>query len=627
MTMVKLAFLNFKNGFKHYLSLIISQAFTILVLYNFQNIIHSRAFEVLGTRNREYIQLLMQMVSFVLVCFMFFFIWYSTNVFLTKRKKEIGIYAFMGLSNETIGQMYLLETIMIGLSSLVLGIGFGTLSAGLFQMILMEISGLSVEIQFLPKIRPVLVTIGIYLAIYMIFAIKGYVNLVKSSVLTMILAAKQNESFRQNKWLLLLKGIMGAGILGLGYSLALKDSRGEAMANAFGAVVLVTAGVYLLFGGMLPIGFQAAAEKKEFLYSRKRVLWVNNMIFRIRRNYRTYAIVCILMLCSVTALALGFAMRERYQSIIHFENTYTFQLISQRPDLDETARSIIAQDNEIISSSRIPVLNLDQSRIEDEEYGQEYGILPYSQLQKLAEEMGMEFPFQELAEDEVIKISHMYLLSMITQRSQKEIHINGQPFCQVTDVTIPYLGYLQERMSFYVVNDFVYERLRPVGEELYTYNYKIGNPAHFFQTRERLDEMIHAQEGDRIARVAIDPNSNELDWIKVLYSICVFMFLVFIIASGSIMFMKLYNDAFEEKERYQIMMKQSIAAELATAYGVIFFVMAVSSVFSVKALAKMMFSDLTLVNLVSVAVVFAILLLWYVLSFKAYGRNVGLRGK
>ena len=68
MTMVKLAFLNFKNGFKHYLSLIISQAFTILVLYNFQNIIHSRAFEVLGTRNREYIQLLMQMVSFVLVC-------------------------------------------------------------------------------------------------------------------------------------------------------------------------------------------------------------------------------------------------------------------------------------------------------------------------------------------------------------------------------------------------------------------------------------------------------------------------------------------------------------------------------------------------------------------------------
>ena len=112
------------------------------------------------------------------------------------------------------------------------------------------------------------------------------------------------------------------------------------------------------------------------------------------------------------------------------------------------------------------------------------------------------------------------------------------------------------------------------------------------------------------------------------------MFLVFILASGSIMFMKLYNDAFEEKERYRVLMKmgfdrqvlkKSIGAELGASYGVTFGVMGISSFFSVGALGKMMYRDLTAVNAVSVAVVLGILAVWYVLSVEAYERNVGIK--
>ena len=140
MGMIKLAMQNFRNGFKNYLSLVISLAFTVLVLFNFQNIIYSHGFEVLGTRNKEYVEMLVQIISFVLGCFMFFFIWYSTNVFLTRRKKEIGIYVFMGLSNDKIGKMYLIESALTGLSALLLGLGLGALSGGLFQMILLAVS-------------------------------------------------------------------------------------------------------------------------------------------------------------------------------------------------------------------------------------------------------------------------------------------------------------------------------------------------------------------------------------------------------------------------------------------------------------------------------------------------------
>ena len=180
MGMIKLAMQNFRNGFKNYLSLVISLAFTVLVLFNFQNIIYSHGFEVLGTRNKEYVEMLVQIISFVLGCFMFFFIWYSTNVFLTRRKKEIGIYVFMGLSNDKIGKMYLIESALTGLSALLLGLGLGALSGGLFQMILLAVSDIAVEIQFRPSIGPVMITAAVYLAIYLFFAGKGYVSIVRS---------------------------------------------------------------------------------------------------------------------------------------------------------------------------------------------------------------------------------------------------------------------------------------------------------------------------------------------------------------------------------------------------------------------------------------------------------------
>lgn len=633
MSMTKLAWINFKSGFKNYLSLVVSLAFTILVLFNFQNLIYSGGFEILGTRNKEYVEIIVNMITFVLVCFMFFFIWYSTNVFLTRRKKEIGIYVFMGLSNEKIGKLYFLETVFTGLSALVLGLFFGALSSGLFQMILLAISDLAVAVHFRPGLKPAIITAGIYGAVYMIFAVKGYVNLVRSSVLGMISAARQNEYVRQRRAVLFIKSIVGTGILGSGYYLAVKKDQGGTMGNAFGAVVLVTAGVYLLFGGLIPLIFQAAAGNKRFLYKNQRVLWVNSLIFRMKKNYRTYAMVSILLLCSVTALATSFAMKGRYDSIIQFENTYTFQLISPRDDLDEQAAAVIGEGNEISARSRIPILCLDSSYVDSRYGGSHYAILPWSGLKELAGEAGLDFPFEPLEDHQIIKVSHLHLMSLLTDQSNVTVTIAGKNYRQVEDTSIPYLGYLQEPMSFYVVNDREYGRLKPFGEELHTYNYRIKDSGNFVQTRDRLDRFVAGLEGDDTARIAIDPESNELDWIKVMYSICVFMFFVFVLASGSIMFMKLYNDAFEEKGRYQVMMnmgigrealRKSVKAEMAVAYGLPFAVMGISSCFSVGALARMMFTDLTGINVVSVAVVLGILALWYGLSVRAYERNAGI---
>lgn len=637
MRMIRLALLNFKNSFRNYLSLVISLAFTILIFLNFQNILYSDSMSLLGERNKSYVDTIVKVVSIVLVCFMFFFIWYSTNVFLTRRKKEIGIYVFMGLTNQKIGKLYMIEITLIGLSALTLGIFFGVATTGLFQMILLALSELAVEIHFRFVLSPVLITAGAYLGIYLLFVVKGYVDIVRSSVLDMFTGARQNEYVRQKSGLLFIRAVLGVIVLGSGFYFAVKESGQAILGNVTAAVVLVIAGVYLLFGGLIPFIFQGLAGRKSFLYQKERCLWVNNVIFRMKKNYRTYAMVCVLVLCSVTALATGFAMKTRYENMVHFENTYTFQLLSGRDDLDSRARELIGESTQIAYSSYLPIATLEESQVETTTRYSGYAITSWSAVKKLAEDAGLEFELTEPGEDEYIKASNVVLLSLITDVSSETAAIEGKVYHQIQRTQVPYLGYLQERhVTLFILNDGEFEKMRSVGRQLYVYNYKIEDSEVFDEAKNALSELVEQEraDGNYIGRAAIDPNDNDdRDWIKVLYSLCVFMFMVFILASGSIMFMKLYNDSFEEKERYLIMKKlgfdggilgKSIARELAVSYGLPFLVMSVASYFSVLALEKMMFADLEVINIVSVLVVGMIFLICYRLSVTVYRKNVGV---
>ena len=631
---IRLAFNNFKKSFRNYFSMILSLSFTIMILYNFVNLTYTETFKAFGEKNKNYIDIIIQVVSVVLICFMFFFIWYATNVFLTKRKKEIGIYVFMGLTNRKIAKIYAMETIITGIAALVLGILCGVVSTQLFQMLLLTMSDISIDISFRFVWEPVIITAGIYVVIYMIFVIKGYVNIVRSSVLEMISAIRQNEYVKTNNWILFGKAVLGITILLNGYYLAVKESGFNVMGNLFSATVFVIVGTYLVFGGFLPILFQKLADNKRFLYSRERNLWINNVIFRMKKNYRTYAMTCVLLTCSVTALAAAFAQKDRYDNMVHFRNTYTFQLVSNMPDLGARVTDLIEHDNDIAYFSEGDFFVMDGSHFDD---GFAYGILSFSGVKRMAEAAGLDFPYNELKDDEVICANHIYLLSFITDRSDVTVTIDGKKYRQIDETKVPYMGYMQEGQTYYIVSDKTYEELltgykqeTSYDERIYIYNYRIKDIYNYAASMDELDTIMGNTDEYYVGRVAINPNSDDIMWIKVEYSLCVFMFLVFVVASGSILFMKLYNDSFDEKERYGVLTKigvakktlgKAIAKELRVAYGVPFILMMISSYFAVHSLEKMMSTNLKLINLLSVGIIFVFFMVFYKLSVIIAVRN------
>ena len=164
---------------------------------------------------------------------------------------------------------------------------------------------------------------------------------------------------------------------------------------------------------------------------------------------------------------------------------------------------------------------------------------------------------------------------------------------------------------------------------MYLYNYKLTQPKNFELSVDDIQTSPHY-----LGLVKIDPERNENAWINIMFSVSFFVFMVFVLASGSILFMKIYNDAFEEKERYQVLSKigidrkvlnKAIANELKVAYLLPLIVMTISSYFSIQAIANLMQSrSLLQVNIVSILIIYGFFIICYFLSKAMYRKNLNI---
>ena len=73
MSLFKLAYSSFKRSVKNYVALIISLSFSIFTFFNFQNIVFSNAMDVLKEKNSDYIAIIIQVISIVLIIFVLLF--------------------------------------------------------------------------------------------------------------------------------------------------------------------------------------------------------------------------------------------------------------------------------------------------------------------------------------------------------------------------------------------------------------------------------------------------------------------------------------------------------------------------------------------------------------------------
>ena len=119
---------NIKKSLKNYAIYFFTLILGVAIFYIFNSIESQTVMLKLNNSTKDIIQLINNILSGVSVFVSFvlgFLIVYANQFLMKRRKKEFGIYMTLGMSKKQISKILLVETIMIGLISLIVGLILG----------------------------------------------------------------------------------------------------------------------------------------------------------------------------------------------------------------------------------------------------------------------------------------------------------------------------------------------------------------------------------------------------------------------------------------------------------------------------------------------------------------------
>ncbi|WP_291579449.1 FtsX-like permease family protein [Clostridium sp. UBA6640] len=632
MNSFKMALKNFKNNIRVYYIHLIAMTISVAILFNFQSLRYGETIKSFDKVAEGYCSIMLKTITIMLIVFLGFFIWFSTNIFLKQRKKEIGIYAFMGIDNYQIGKIFFFETLLLGLFSILLGIVIGIFSTKLFQMIVIKASGFQTESNFDITFESIGSTILIFLVIFLIMSLKGFINIARCKLIDLFNAARKEDKMPKIGVLIYIIAIISIIIIVLGYRNAYLAA--DNFNKTLTALILIILGTYGLLGAALPVVLKHLIKRKSFFYKGVNVISISNIAYRIRTNYKTYATVVILAAATITALGTAITMNHTYKNRMKNKYLYTFSYASTKDINEKSIKNAIEKSNHKITKE--VKLNLLYS--DNIDGYNKYGFISfvkYSDFIRALKELGnyelVNSMNSNLTEENrciyVQKAGTLATLSLGEKTG--EFIVDNKQFLVSEKIKIPFLGGIYPS-DLLIINDRKYSELEGKLKKINFYGIRVDNEENTKVLTKELESMVDKDRNNSMHYFYLDKKDSD-SWVKFVYVIGCFLAIVFAVATGSIVYFKIFDDANNDKEKYKILIKlgiddNDIAASVNKQIS-IFFILTLTlgilhSIFAIRILSKMLFEDLTKTFIITVLIFIIIYLIFFTIAKRNFIRVI-----
>lgn len=237
------------------------------------------------------------------------FLFYTNSFLMRRRKKEFGLYNILGMEKRHLARLLLLETALMLLLSLVLGLAVGVLLDKLMHLLLSHLVGQAVSLTFAVSPGAMRYTAALISITFGLILLNSVRQVYFARPVELLRSAEVGEREPKARWFIALLGLIA---LGTGYwlSATVKDA-GAMILFFFVAVLLVIAGTYLLFTAGSVTLLKALRKNRRYYYKPDHFISVSGMIYRMKQNAVGLANVCILctmvlvMVFSTLSLWLG----------------------------------------------------------------------------------------------------------------------------------------------------------------------------------------------------------------------------------------------------------------------------------------------------------------------------------
>ncbi|MCX7711661.1 MAG: ABC transporter permease [Clostridia bacterium] len=633
MNSFSIAFTNLKNNLKAYGVYLTAMILSVAVYYNF--LASKDHPDILKAEAAfDYVEGTSQAVSFLLLVFLIFFIWFSNSFFLSLRKKEIGIFAFMGISNSQIGLIIAIEMLFQGIVAIAAGLMAGMLFGKLFMMLLARVALLNVKITFFISGSAALETGITFLVIFFLVSVKGYFEIAKSKLIDLFNAARKEELPPKVS---ILKGVFSLLFLGVGYYAGVQAGSANFLVLSVTAVVFVVWGTYWLFGSFLSIIIRYLITKKQILYWGVNIVSLSNIAFRMKRSYRVLATIAVLAATTITAFGTVTSLYYYVKETHGIEHPYSFSYIIGATG-DEKLKD---QVKSIIHDSSHTILLEEQSRfLLLDKYTSNYNFsnkmllaVKFSEFERVLKDLKFKkadqvaLKYKPSSGEALFVEKPGVMFSLSDQKIEQDIQLYGTRLKVTTNIKAPLFGSGLPAACL-VVTDRDYAALEQDYMEYQFNGIIVSRP----EKTETLTTKLFAVEPLSQSLYTYSyAYKQKFEYIGIVYFLGSFMCLVFILATASIMYFKTLSDALVDKGKYEILSKigmseEEIAKAVSKQVGISFalplVIGSIHSFFAIRSLQVIMNYNLLIPTLISVLAIALVYCVFYLAVTKSFLRII-----
>ncbi len=327
MMLFKLSLKNIRKSFKDYAIYFFTLILGVAIFYVFNAIDSQTVLLNVTSSTREIIDLMVNMLSGVSVFVSFilgFLIIYASRFLMKRRNKEFGIYLTLGMSKGKISKILLLETFIIGIISLVIGLVVGVLASQLMSVLVANSFEADLtHFTFVFSSSAMIKTIIYFGIMYLLVMIFNVINVGRCKLIDLIQANKKNEEVKMKNPIVCIL-VFVISVCALSYAYYLVTAGVETMTGAndiFIPIILGCVSTFFIFWSLSGLILKIVMSFKNLYYKGLNSFVLRQISSKVNTMVFSMTVICLMLFVTICV----------FSSSLSIKNSMTANLVELAP--------------------------------------------------------------------------------------------------------------------------------------------------------------------------------------------------------------------------------------------------------------------------------------------------------
>lgn len=341
----KLAFKNVTKSMKDYTVYFLTLMFGVCLFYMFNSIDAQTAMLTISKSQYDILKTLTQVISYVSVfisVILGFLVVYANGFLMKRRKKELGVYMTLGMPKSKISAIMILETFLIGLFSLAVGLvagiflsqGMSVVTAKLFEANLTRFMFTFSQSAFWKT----LVYFGVMFFVVILF---NTVSVSRLKLIDLLSAGHKNQKLHISRlWMSVVIFIVSVGCLAAAYVLIEKNGMVRITPQFAASLILGVIGTVLFFLSLSGFLLRVIQSNKKLYFKDLNMFVLRQFNSKINTTFVSVSVICLMLLVTIGTLSTGMGVSNALSKDLKTACPYDASILSVAKGKDAKATNI-----------------------------------------------------------------------------------------------------------------------------------------------------------------------------------------------------------------------------------------------------------------------------------------------